>query len=1156
MATSCEQYQELDSQKVAEDKEEYELAELLKKNCDKNGEEIEPAKSAPIFNRLGLLYQIKNAKLSLIKSAALFNAALVRTHSKDVMQQIEDNLKQLCSHILIKAGAKNKAADLKQIAQSVKKEIKLMRNKVEEELLEIPQITEKTIISRNVEAVEQSKAKKVLVLQTNIAKEYTSIMANVAHICEGVMGNPPCNYAIVGMGSLARQETTPYSDFEHIIILENMKSFKQKLKYFKWFSVIFHVIIINLQETIVPSVMLDSWKDDQSRFGDWYFDSVTTNGIAFDGMMPYASKFPLGRQTLTKDKQFKTELIKPVDEMLKYLNSEEILKNGYHLGDILTKICHVYGNERLFNQFQSGVQRIILNQSDEDLSQIKNQVAKDMEKFATFSYVKKNLNGEGKINVKKVIYRSTTLFITALGRYHKVVATSCFDIVDELEQKKFIVQKVAQKLRYAVAIACEIRLKWYMRNRSQRDIIDVSASPKENIFSGIVGIPSTISYFQIAYALQSEVAIRFRLKIFDLFYSHPRLLNVNLCLMFDKKAPLQFLLKSQLHLTGEIHRRYPFKRLYNFEECFHEFEKISLAQITDFTKVSAEESQQKIAENINSFAQFLTMDGHYDDAIWYYETIDKMWNEIEENLSQTPEKVLFDHKKCVQVHFSFHEKICSNIFQEYICKTPEQNTLQLFFDDKNVVNGRKLMHSFNMGSCFFNLNKPDQALQHFKKALEMLLMLRWSKNEGLDLAYDEFTLSNTLNKIARCFLRRKCFSEACCYGRWAINVLRKSPRPDSNSPLTLYFDIYLSEAFFVLGAGLTAQEKIVSGRKYLQKALTLAKTDRKARTGSATNFKPISLYQNEANIAKEIAKSYLKEKSSAYAIEHSDEILKCIDDWRLNYSDKQFGIDLHEIGKYLLKEKEFKKAFEFLEASSDMLEKLSKDYETDPILADVLQDMANCCYALKNFEKALKSFNSCLYIRQQIPENPPPSKADADNYFKLGVCCIFSDQIPRALACLNAFLQIITKFSSNNTQHKIDFYRILSRHYMQMDKYADAKKSLKLMLQWVENISSDIEADCEFASIYCDLGWCCYKSKNLSKTKEFLKKALEFQMTHAYVETTCLQVQETASSNDVKSAEKIVKILELMSMCWIKLNKHCEAMECLDRYLTIKKFYF
>ena len=150
------------------------------------------------------------------------------------------------------------------------------------------------------------------------------------------MGEAPFAFAIAGMGSLARKEITPYSDFEHIILLPNRvntghESYEQNLEYYRWFSVIFHTIVINLQETILPSVAISSLNDKSSNLGNWFYDGYTPRGIAFDGMMLHACKFPLGRQEWTNNKPWKTELIKPIDEMLKYLESEESLKNGYHL---------------------------------------------------------------------------------------------------------------------------------------------------------------------------------------------------------------------------------------------------------------------------------------------------------------------------------------------------------------------------------------------------------------------------------------------------------------------------------------------------------------------------------------------------------------------------------------------------------------------------------------------------------------------------------------------------------------------------------------------------------------------------------------------------------------------------------------------------------
>ena len=169
------------------------------------------------------------------------------------------------------------------------------------------------------------------------SKVYTEIMARIAQRCVEMLGEPPCKFSLAGMGSLARKEITPYSDFEHIILLKNQTNYENNLEYFRWYSVIFHLIVLNLQETIVPSLDIYGLNDPDNNHKSWFFDNFTPHGISFDGMMPHACKFPLGRRTETKEKPFSTELIKPIEEMLRYLTSEEDLKQGYHLKDILDK---------------------------------------------------------------------------------------------------------------------------------------------------------------------------------------------------------------------------------------------------------------------------------------------------------------------------------------------------------------------------------------------------------------------------------------------------------------------------------------------------------------------------------------------------------------------------------------------------------------------------------------------------------------------------------------------------------------------------------------------------------------------------------------------------------------------------------------------------
>ena len=80
------------------EKIEAELTEQLKQSCDSNGRERNRQESAMILNEFGLLYKTKSPdKISLIQSASLFNAAIVRQPLK---QKFQDDLHQLCEHVL------------------------------------------------------------------------------------------------------------------------------------------------------------------------------------------------------------------------------------------------------------------------------------------------------------------------------------------------------------------------------------------------------------------------------------------------------------------------------------------------------------------------------------------------------------------------------------------------------------------------------------------------------------------------------------------------------------------------------------------------------------------------------------------------------------------------------------------------------------------------------------------------------------------------------------------------------------------------------------------------------------------------------------------------------------------------------------------------
>ena len=280
----------------------------------------------------------------MIRSAALLNAAIIR--KPDNVQEAKDYLKVLCSDVLKKAGANKLEADLSKIADKVKKLVGNMRKTVKEKL---------ELLGNTTGGKSKNAKISIKSLQEHISSDYTKIMADLSKDCVDVMGNPPCKFSLIGMGSLARKEITPYSDFEHIIVLEknqkkkirNKKKSEEKpdyKEYFRWLSVIFQVVVINLQETIIPSLDIENLK--------FFYNKITTRCICFDGMMPRACKFHLGQQLLSGENKEKTELIKSADEMVKYLSSSGDIKSGYHLKDIITKICFVYGDKNVFEDFQ------------------------------------------------------------------------------------------------------------------------------------------------------------------------------------------------------------------------------------------------------------------------------------------------------------------------------------------------------------------------------------------------------------------------------------------------------------------------------------------------------------------------------------------------------------------------------------------------------------------------------------------------------------------------------------------------------------------------------------------------------------------------------------------------------------------------------------
>ena len=1168
--------------KVWIDKEER-LADKLKKICDDRGQETNSKKSASIFYEMAQNYQNRiqetsiimnhdkptSIMINLIKSAALYNAAIAR--SQNETNNFQENLKKLCVEILKFSGTKQTSADLMQEAENVKAKIKNMRNFVEESLRK--STDENLLINQ-----EQEKINYIKKLQSKITDDYTEIMADLSRYCKEVMGEPPCKFTVVGMGSLAREEITPFSDFEHIIVLEELseqgkgkKSEEEKkkekenvLNYFRWFSVIFQTVVLNLQETILPSVSIFSLNDKKSNYGNWFHDAITTRGISFDGMMPHACKFPLGRQEFTKKKPWKTELIKPVSEMLKYLTTDQDLDNGYHLKDILTKICFVYGNETLFNAFKLKVHKI-LEEDDEtiQINTVKRQMLEDLKKFAVGTTLLELLPSKH-FNLKQIMYRSTTLFISALGRAYNIRKTSSFDIIEELAKEKKISENAKHRLMYAVAIACEMRLKWYMHRQRQEDVVKneeesdtaiallLNLTTKNNIFS----------YFQTAYALQCDVSKRFELgKKF--FFLNPTLFCSSLYYCLEEKE--KFTAFTQQYKDIDYNKK---TKLLTFDDCIEEYLCVE-SKIDNYISthqqeienqclsIESENQQDKSseAEYFKHYGSCLLDLKKFDKSLDYFKReenslkkISNNCNKIKTSFSKSqPKKLrLIDKKPTTNFDTSSNERSTTPNRKEDTYKDEsnklsncQQNIGQCLMEIKefnqaieylelSLTNSKQISDSCNsktlhkIGFCYIEKNELPKALDYLKQSLTISKRI----SEGVDSDKDISAISHN---IGRCLIGMNKFIEAFYYLKQSLAIRERIS-------LAVDSDQDISTTSHEIGRCLLSMNQLKEAMVYLRKSLAIKKQrsqDIETDSDIPKTSHLISrclMEMNEPNKALD----YLKQSLAIF-----EQISPALG------SDQNISSTSHVIACCLMKKNEFTKAeftetSDYLKRSLEIQKRISRNVDIDQNISATLHKLGHCLMKDNNFTESMSYLKQSLAISKRIPQNVDSDSRISATLNTIGCCLIDMNKLNEALNYLKQSLAISKQISPNfdsdqnisTTLHEIGCCLI------KIDKFAEALDYLKRSLAIDERISLGVDSDSDISETLYEIGRCLMETNQLTEALDYLKRSLAIRK----------QI-----SLGVDSHRRILTTLHVIGCCLLEMNKIPEALDYLKQSLAIKK---
>jgi len=266
--------------------------------------------------------------------------------------------------------------------------------------------------------------------------------------------------------------------------------------------VLFQLVLACLQETIIKFVAIECLNDPTRPGGDWFYDAFTPCGVCSDGFSPEASKHPLGRHKTSKDKPWTTELIKSVSGMVTYLDSEEDKRNGYHLADVLSKTCFVAGDGNIYEQFCKESQAQLERNRFYYQTKWFAKAEADLKRFNAVEMLGHWFSRQ--LDVKRLLYRTSTLFVSGLGRQFDIYVNSHYDALDALVAKEAITQDQGIYFKYAVAISCEARLRTYMKTQGQNDVYanNPSKNAEVKMLEQLLGKWCIVDYFQTVRSFQ------------------------------------------------------------------------------------------------------------------------------------------------------------------------------------------------------------------------------------------------------------------------------------------------------------------------------------------------------------------------------------------------------------------------------------------------------------------------------------------------------------------------------------------------------------------------------------------------------------------------------------------------------------------------------
>ena len=472
-------------------------------------------------------------------------------------------------------------------------------------------------------------------------------------------------------------------------------------------------------------------------------------------------------------------------------------------------------------------------------------------------------------------------------------------------------------LMYAIALACEIRLKWYFKIKKQCDEIKENAARE---ILNMIGKTSTIKYFQIAYALQCHVAKQIKLKK-KYFYTNPVLLSMSIRQCFYE---YDFLVQSQNLTVSD-------KRLYCFDEC------LQAMQLPEQLESENTYHSNNKLQTIQVFAIVMFRSKLYDDALECFELVLELNQQRQEgsiaNIAAVA-KNYFLMGECMRKLGK--RKIALQFFQK--CMNLQKEKLSDSADTQHWI-----------GRCLLQMEKNYQATQHFRKSLRFIKQKYSDANiDNNEVAVGNYWLSVGSMKIGYVDTAKK-------YLKKSLQIKLRISTDVSDSE---FADISFWYGKCIYYSSSSSRSKYIYATRCFQRSLEIRKL-------ASLND---SLDEDVAEVLYWIGMSLMKIEQFGLAIDRFVEALKIrenipfivLTDESIAKADELIAQTQLRLSLCLLKIQKSNGAIIYLENVMEVTKRYPDVICCSDLFEIEAQAIYHCCVMLKQPEKAITYFKQLL----------------------------------------------------------------------------------------------------------------------------------------------------------------------------------------------------